>query len=258
MPKSKKKSSSKWSFSSILKHKIKLKHILILIFFIFIVFPITLGFLTGLGIIGEPASFQTASKIETVENILREYHATHTYSEQDFFVCADMAIDVWNLVKSKGINAQIYVGNIENPNANFTELNHAWVVAELEPFTWLALETTSGRVVYKIENGNYYRGYSFDNPNEFKRFMELRRDFDNQVDRIKAVSNEAIACASDYEEMRIAFNEKYIGKPLTNDVVEARDKVAQKLGECNSLNTDLTEQSQVLTNIANEMKGLLT
>jgi hypothetical protein len=257
MPKRRKKSKSKGLLPSILKYKIKLKHILILLFVIFIVFPFTLGFL-GLGIIGEPASFQTASKIEMIENILKEYRATHTYSKPDFFVCADMSIDVWNMVKSKGINAQIYVGNIENPNANFTEFNHAWVVAELEPFTWLALETTSGRVVYKTENGNYYRGYSFDNPNEFKRFMELRRDFDNQVDRIKAVSNEAIACASDYEEMRIAFNEKYIGKPLTNEVVEARDKVAQKLGECNSLNTDLTEQSQVLTNIANEMKGLLT
>ncbi|MCD6093106.1 MAG: transglutaminase domain-containing protein [Candidatus Aenigmarchaeota archaeon] len=116
------------------------------------------------------------SNTEIVKNIVKEYHKTHTYSKEDFFVCGDMAIDVWNLIKTKGINAKIIIGNIDNPDTNFTEYNHAWVLAEVEPFTWLALETTGGYIVYNETNPNYYKGYFFDNPSEFKKYLDLKKN----------------------------------------------------------------------------------
>ena len=47
-------------------------------------------------------------------------HATHTYSEADLFVCADIAVNVWNMVKIKGINARIAAGNVNKPHADWT------------------------------------------------------------------------------------------------------------------------------------------
>jgi len=137
-----------------------------------------------------PTLTQEEKNIQIVQNIVEEYHKTHTYSERDFFVCADMAIDVWNMVKTQGINAQIAIGNVSNPDANWTECNHAWVLAEVSPATWLALETTGGYVVYRDTNENYYRAYRFDNPREFKEYLELIKEYNAQVDRINNLYKE--------------------------------------------------------------------
>jgi len=62
-----------------------------------------------------------------------------------------MAVDVWNMVKTKGINARIAAGNIDKPHADWKEFNHAWVVAEAAPRKWIALETTGVNLVQGIE-----------------------------------------------------------------------------------------------------------
>ena len=55
-----------------------------------------------------------------------------------------MAIDVWNMVKTKGINAIIVVGNVEKDVTKIQEANHVWVSAETSPGKFIALETTGG------------------------------------------------------------------------------------------------------------------
>jgi Na+-transporting methylmalonyl-CoA/oxaloacetate decarboxylase gamma subunit len=198
------------------------------------------------------------SNVEIVKSIVEEYHQTHTYSQPDFFVCSDMAIDVWNMVKSKGINAQIEVGNIDNPNANFTEYNHAWVLAETEPLKWLALETTGGYVVYNSTNYLYYKGFSFNTPNEFKRYLEIRTEYNNQLELINKTQGEYNQCKVGYETLKLNYNQNYAGRPTTSDNIQARDQVTEKLGECNALNTRGMEEFQTLSNIVNELKGLIT
>jgi len=47
-----------------------------------------------------------ASKIATLEKIVREYHQTHTYMGDSIYVCGDMASDVWNMVETQNINAK--------------------------------------------------------------------------------------------------------------------------------------------------------
>jgi hypothetical protein len=197
-------------------------------------------------------------KIQIVEGIVQEYHRTHTYSGEDFFVCSDMAIDVWNIVKSKGINAQIVVGNLNNPDVNFTEYNHAWVLAEVEPLTWLALETTGGYVVYKDNNPLYYKGIFFDNPREFKSYVDLKNQYNLEVERINKLNSEWNNCSSEYEKLRIDYNKNYAGKPLSNEAINERARVSEKLGTCNKLTDELNEEVQVLSSIVNEIKGLLT
>jgi hypothetical protein len=87
----------------------------------------------------EERSSQDGIIIRVLQDIVKGYHATHTYSKSDFYVCADMTLDVWNMVETKGINARIAVGNVENPHADWKQFNHAWVMAEVSPNSWLAL-----------------------------------------------------------------------------------------------------------------------
>jgi len=234
---------------------------------VIIVLTFILGMISGLTGNYSPSSSSTSensqnmisqSNLQTVQSIIQEYHQTHTYSEPDFFICADMAIDVWNMVKSKGINAQIEVGNIDNPNANFTEYNHAWVLAETEPLKWLALETTGGYVVYNSTNYLYYKGFSFNTPNEFKRYLEIRTEYNDQLELINKTQGEYNQCKVDYETLRLNYNQNYAGRPATSDNIRARDQVAEKLGECNALDSRLVEEYQTFASIISELKGLVT
>jgi hypothetical protein len=108
---------------------------------------------------------------ETAQNIVRRYHETHIYSEYDFFVCSDMALDVWDMLKAQGVNAIIKIGNVKTEPKDITDADHAWVLAETSTGKYLALETTGGYVVWGEDNPLYYKGWSFDNPREYKRFV---------------------------------------------------------------------------------------
>ena len=109
-------------------------------------------------------------KMEVLAALVSDYHKSHTYSLEDKFVCADMACDVWNMVRTKGFPAKIQIGNVERDISSVTEADHAWVLADVSHGKWLALETTAGRVVFQAENPRYYAGWSFENPKKYKEF----------------------------------------------------------------------------------------
>jgi len=210
-------------------------------------------------------STSTLTNVQMVENIVDEYHETHSYSEQDFFVCADMAIDVWNMVKTQGINAQIVVGNIDNQNANFTDYNHAWVLAETEPSQWIAIETTGGYLVYVesvegdtvIKNDAYYHGIFFDNPLEFKQYMDLIKQYNFQTEDIIIIENGYNICVIEYEILRNEYNSLSGEERLSSDGFYKRDSVSQKLGECNTLASNLENEMISLTNIVTKINEII-
>lgn len=107
-------------------------------------------------------------RIAILSQIVSDYYRIHTYLKEDKFVCTDMACDVWDIVKTKGIPAKIQVGSVESDIGSLRAANHAWVLAEASPGKWIALETTAGRLVYPDENPRYYRGWSFDSPKKLK------------------------------------------------------------------------------------------
>ncbi|MCX5809306.1 MAG: EB domain-containing protein [Proteobacteria bacterium] len=115
-----------------------------------------------------------------VKNIVEEYHKMHTYSMTDLFVCVDMAIDVWNMAKTKGINAILVVGNTGKDVTDIQEANHAWVIAEVSLNKRIALETTGGFIVCpdlnvcRVDNPRYFHGWEFRNPKELKDAQDKR------------------------------------------------------------------------------------
>jgi len=119
------------------------------------------------------AAEQAGDRTAILAQILSDYQRSHTYSKEDMFVCEDMACDVWNMVKTRGIAAKIQVGNVDRDPTSLQAADHAWVLAEASPGKWLALETTAGRLVYADENPRYYQGWSFDSPRKLKeRFKQ--------------------------------------------------------------------------------------
>ena len=125
--------------------------------------------------------------LETVINIIEYYHDTHMYSKSDLFVCSDMSMEVWNMLRARGINALIVVGDIERQIEDILLSTHAWVLAEVEENKYLALETTGGYVVYNTENDLYYKGWYFDTPADMKSYNELVREYNVRVSVINEI-----------------------------------------------------------------------
>jgi outer membrane murein-binding lipoprotein Lpp len=129
-----------------------------------------------------------ASPAEVAEKIVRNYHETHEYSTTDMFICGDMSSEIWNMLKAQGISARIAIGDIDTAVTNMLDCDHAWVLAEVAPGEYLALETTAGRVVPKSENALYYHGWYFDNPTSLKGYNEKVREYNTLV----VVTNEIV------------------------------------------------------------------
>jgi len=128
---------------------------------------------------GTLAADSTADNISIIRGIVEEYHATHTYSLVDEYVCAQMAQDVWDMVETRGINAVIEVGNITQKVPAISGADHAWVLADVSPPDgWIAMETTGGYLVCNdssicaLYNPLYYEGWTFATPGALQDYLK--------------------------------------------------------------------------------------
>jgi hypothetical protein len=78
-------------------------------------------------------------------------------------------------------------------------LTHAWVLAEVSPGNWLAIECTGGYVVHSEEDAKYYSGLTFSNPRNYRSFLELYSNWKKQV---KDYENEL----SSYNKLHLKYN----------------------------------------------------
>jgi hypothetical protein len=137
-----------------------------------------------------------ATPAETAQKIVAYYHETHVYSAYDLFVCSDMAAEVWNMLKAAGISSIIVVGNVDSAIGDILLSNHAWVLAEVDPAQYLALETTAGFTVTESENPLYYRGWSFASPADLKSYNDLIQEYNTRVGFRNLLAQEANEAAS--------------------------------------------------------------
>jgi hypothetical protein len=118
---------------------------------------------------------------QKVVQLIKNYYDAHNYME-DIYDCNDMSGDIWNMLKKQGINSLLAVGNIDMPITDIAQSNHAWVLAEITPGTYLALETTLGTTVARKDNGGYYRGWSFKTPADVIKYQEIFAQYNILVD----------------------------------------------------------------------------
>lgn len=197
---------------------------------------------------------------ETAMNIVEQYHETHTYSKTDLFVCADMAMDVWNMLQAQGINAVIQIGDVEKAVVNMQDSGHAWVLAEVAPGQELALETTNGKAVKRSENPLYYAGWSFENPQEYKRFEELKYEHNIRVDIYNSLAAAQEQVAKDYNASVDTYNgivDQYnAGQASMEELNEKKESMKELEGRYNQLVILIAEQQQAIDAIPPEMTKL--
>lgn len=164
--------------------------------------------------------------LERLQKIVRDYHSSHTYSKDDLFVCVDMAIDVWNILKTKRIAAKIMAGRVDQDITHLNglqyigQINHAWVVAEPLPGAAVPLEITGGFVVtpdmpnYRL----YFEGPDFSSIKAFKGFIELRSKAFDTCQQVHAMEDH--------------FNATFAGRPVTEDAIAYKGRLEQKAQDC--------------------------
>lgn len=214
---------------------------------------------SGLAITGQIIYFPGAgetSNMTILDNILKNYSGIQLAGE-NFLSSSQSTVDVFNELKAKGINAQIMVGNIEKNAVNFTELNHTWVLAEVAPSRFLALETAGGRIVYESENPLYYTGFSFNNSLDFENYVDLAVKYNSACERRDSLPAEISKCAGEYDTMRAEFNTKYGGQPVSNESVQAQDSLMKKVEECNALGLEMQQESQNILDLGDEISAVL-
>lgn len=179
---------------------------------------------------------QESENFRTVSQILYDYRRAHTYvgtqagAAEDIFVCGDMACEVWDMVHTKGIEARIQVGNVENDINSMAEANHAWVMAEVAPGKWLALETTGGFVVNRSKNARYYSGHSFSNPKEFRDYQTLTHQYNDALQKQKDAVEDYNQMVGQYK----AANGYDQGK-LRGELVQKAAVAKQRAADVNEL-----------------------
>lgn len=180
---------------------------------------------------------------EQVEKIVKYYHETHVYSTWDLFVCSDMAAEVWNMLKARGISAVIAVGDIEKSIDDIVKSTHAWVLAEVAPGEYLALETTGGRVVTRSENPLYYRGWSFESPAKIKDYTRLIWEYNIRVD----IHNDILA-----EDIAVVEAHNQTSNPqIAAELAAVHEKLEELIQEQQAVLHDLMEQINSLAMVLN-------
>ncbi|MFC1921325.1 hypothetical protein ACFLYQ_06350, partial [Chloroflexota bacterium] len=197
---------------------------------------------------------------ETAINIVEQYHETHTYSKTDLFVCADMAMDVWNMLQAQGIDAVIQIGDVEKAVTNMQDSGHAWILAEVAPGQNLALETTSGKTVSRTENPLYYAGWSFENPSEYKRFEELKYEHNIRVEIYNSLAAHQQQVATDYNASVDDYNsivDQYNAEEASMEELNDKKAIMKELeGRYNQLVILIAEQQQAIDAIPPQMQAL--
>lgn len=179
-----------------------------------------------------------ATPAETAEKIVKLYHETHVYSTYDLFICADMAAEVWNMLQAQGISSIIAVGDTENPITDIVLCTHGWVLAEVAPGQYLALETTGGYVVQKSEHPLYYRGWTFDSPASLKSYTQMIREYNVRVGLRNDINNAANKAAALHDNATSQSDvDKY--QAIYDELVKLR-----------------TEQESILNSLMGKITGL--
>jgi hypothetical protein len=146
------------------------------------------------------SSLVGATPAETAVKIVKNYHETHVYSTYDLFVCSDMASEVWNMLKAQNISSVVVVGSKDVLISDILQSNHAWVLAAVSANETMALETTGGYAVKRLENPLYYIGWTFSSPADLKSYNDMVKEYNIRVGFRNLINNEATKAAAAHNE----------------------------------------------------------
>jgi hypothetical protein len=171
--------------------------------------------------------------IREVTKTAKEYASTHTYRLEDRFVCIDMAIDVWNLLLTKGIKSYFTIGRSDDGLIGVSlvefirKMNHIWLNVILSETELLIIETTTGEVFipdpYKITK--YCTGVYLETPAQVKEFEAQRQLAADRCKEANRVIN--------------LWNKEMAGRRVSESSYKVQGIVEAKQAECQNFTNDL-------------------
>jgi len=123
--------------------------------------------------LGRPTALYDEIRLTTTT-----YIQTHNYifGEND---CNDMAVELWQILKDKGVTSLIAIGNLEKSNESFFECNHAWLLVYSGEGSAAAVDTVSAgvylweQVASNPQLKQFWEGFLYENPtNLFTDFKD--------------------------------------------------------------------------------------
>lgn len=210
--------------------------------------------------------------IKELQDLVEEYFNKHEYSKEDLFVCTDMALDLWNQLKTKNIPANIVVGCLEKRYPAEEDFNHAWVVAGPISGKYVAMDPTSGEVI--LDNERYYNGFYFDNPKNLKEYTGSLDDYKSQANVVYRIVNRYDERWEEYSsKLSIlnndvdTYNRRFAGRSLSSadqrlatsldsDIETMRIIIDTMEDELESLEKQVVTERYVLKEISNKIKSL--
>jgi len=166
------------------------------------------------------------TRMAELRQIADEYHKNHTYSMDDYFVCVDMALELANTLKTRTFNPVVVTGNPKVDTAGMTPLqmmasfNHAWVMVEMAPGVYAAVEATGGFVADETQKDfeYYYQGLAFESPRQAKETDVLIRTVNGDCDKARDLEKD--------------WNARFAGRIATSQSMEEKGKLEAKAAEC--------------------------
>lgn len=148
---------------------------------------------------------------EMAGQMLENYANAHVYMV-DIYDCNNMATDIWNMLKKQGINSVIVVGRVDFSVTDIFLTDHAWVLAEISPGEYLALETTGGMVMpQNTKNALYYQGWYFNDPAELNDYLTMVDMHNMLVAEDNTVIDEYNVATTQAERDRLeAIHDKFV------------------------------------------------
>lgn len=93
-------------------------------------------------------AWEDADLQKTAKDVNAAYYQWHYYIKGQTD-CNDMAVDIWDMLKKKGVISLIAFGNIEMDNEPWSQCNHVWIVILNSSGKAFALEPTNGQLYFK-------------------------------------------------------------------------------------------------------------
>jgi hypothetical protein len=221
--------------------------IIIAAFFTFLN-PTISGNIVGL-ITGQPVETADESEVDAVRLLLEDYASKHPIlGSSDLQASAFSCLQLQDTLAAEGFMASITLGDMDAPDLptpeEFIQFDHAWIMLRAGPTGWLAVEPNGYQLIERSSNELYYKGYVFNNPNDFQEYIRLLGEYKSEAEEIEFLDTELNDCQDGLSNMSIEYDKKYGGRFQLYKAADERVKIYEKLGECNTLSRMLEREKQ--------------
>jgi len=120
-------------------------------------------------------AWEDADLQQAAREVNTAYHQWHYYIE-DETDCNDMAVDIWDMLRKRGILSLIAIGNLKIQNETLAQCTHAWIIIINSSGKAFTLEPTNGQLYFKGDSNSqqYMENFLYSQPSNLRADLGSR------------------------------------------------------------------------------------